>query len=977
MSVLVDAAEDILGGAVDLVEDVLGVVGDAIDWVVDEIVQPVLSGVGDIIDYALDNPIEALATLAVTIAAPYAAPFISSLGAGAVTAAQLTSAAKWVIPLASGTQTLVDGGSVGDAVKSAAISFAGTYVGKMAGTYITPSINTATAKVISNTQLATTVSGVLDAGTKAATKTFVKTGDLKAAAKAFTQASALGGVNAGLEAATDAVVGNLDQALQDSGFSETFNDLAGGVKDSIYAGIAAEITGQELTSQQILNALDSDGFVTDLVNKYVPVADFMDGLVKDAKNSLGKNLSETQIKILSDAVTASWDAAKMGNPDLSGEEFFKSLQGPAYEELIDTISDPIDSALDSLTGNAAKAEVAAAPLNEALQKTSDAAAGYNAANADLNSRVLEQERLQKEYTDKKKIFDDFKDGADLTNPYNTEFLDNLLASVNEKAKAFNDYADQFKIDLPDLLEKRDEYKAIYDQYEPTIEGLQAEYDKQSEYIISDIEDLDAALVPMYSEAERVVVNALRPGFNEAAYRKAAGLPDDADVYSHYLSQGQSLPTSEIAVDRALDKIRWDAAVNMFSENGIRFYDLEPEQINAIMELTAEDISSFSTATTNLDFNKYLSAAEEATPKGAVVPETYDFAEGITPEMVVSGEAVLTHKDGKVEWNLPSVIQEDLATGYTGVSNEAFLAAITSEEGFEIAPGVTMHAKTGVTYNAPSLGEMIKNGDVSGAVVKFVTDLNDDTGEMLDTYINEPFYDSVTKLYNHYLKDTTAEAALGNTASIVVGAGGEILQAVAGLTVLAGNNPNNALGRAAKNMIALSGDLKSDEWKAAAAEMEANSAAYDEEWRRNNPGQEPSTAMKGVLKAKAIWGNIKDHPVQWLSENVASELLQEIPLLLASGGTGNIAKRLLMEAGEAQAKKVAARVAIGTGITIDAAEAFGGTASGAFDEAYAIALDTGMSDQDATDYAIDVAQKAGSICYAYYGGNRGCGWSGSI
>ena len=113
-------------------------------------------------------------------------------------------------------------------------------------------------------------------------------------------------------------------------------------------------------------------------------------------------------------------------------------------------------------------------------------------------------------------------------------------------------------------------------------------------------------------------------------------------------------------------------------------------------------------------------------------------------------------------------------------------------------------------------------------------------------------------------------------------------------------------------------------------------------------------------------------MQWVSENVVSELLQEVPILLASGGTGNVAKRLLLEAGEAHAKKVAARVAIGTGVSLDAAEAFGGTAAGAFDEAYSTALNTGMSDQEATDYAMDVAQKAGTIAVMTLAATAGIG-----
>jgi uncharacterized protein YidB (DUF937 family) len=530
MSPVVDLVEDLFDAAVDIVEDVVGAVGDAINWVVDEVVSPVVNAVGDVIDYALDNPIEAIATLVTTIAAPYAAPFLGT------TAGTLTAAAKWVIPLASGTQTLVNGGSLGDAVKSAAISFAGTYAGKVAGTYINPTVENLTSKAISNTKLASTVANVLGAGTKSAAKTFARTGDIKAAGKAFVQSSALGGVSAGLEAATDAVMGNIDDALQKTGFGKEFNDLASGVKDSIYTSVAAEITGQDLSAQQIVNALDSEGFVTNLIDKYVPVASFMDGFIEDAKSRLGENLTDTQIQLLSDAVSSSWEKAKEGNPDLSGEAFFGSLQEEAYEELIDTISDPIDAALDSITGNAANAEAAAAPLNEAIRKSAEATENYNTLSANWNSRVAEQQRLKEVYEAAKAKYD--------ANPTqaNVEVLNAAVGDLNAATIELQD-------DYPSIQAQLDAYQAEYDKYYPTIEGLQEEYDEKSKYLMSDIEDLDDSLKPMLTGVDRIVATTLRPGIDEDGYREAMGLGPDEDVWGHYLAN-QKLADNIIAKDIA-------------------------------------------------------------------------------------------------------------------------------------------------------------------------------------------------------------------------------------------------------------------------------------------------------------------------------------------------------------------------------------------------------------------------------------------
>ena len=101
---------------VNIIEDIFDAVNDVVDWVVDEIVQPVISGVNDVINYVLDNPIEAIAKIGLTVV---------SGGAYA-----------WAIPLVDGAATLAKGGDLGDALKAAAISYAGGKVGTVAGKYV-------------------------------------------------------------------------------------------------------------------------------------------------------------------------------------------------------------------------------------------------------------------------------------------------------------------------------------------------------------------------------------------------------------------------------------------------------------------------------------------------------------------------------------------------------------------------------------------------------------------------------------------------------------------------------------------------------------------------------------------------------------------------------------------------------------------------------------------------------------------------
>ena len=551
-----DLVGDVVEGAVDIVEDVVGVVGDAVEWVVDEVIEPVVSTVGDVVEYALDNPIEAIA-----IAASVVVPGLS----------------PWVVPLASGTQTLVNGGDLGDAIKSATLSYAGQYVGDVAKTYVAPSISSTVGKTVTNPKLASTVSTALTKGVAAGAKTFVSSeGDLSAAAKSFATAGTLSGVSSGLEhisnkvgldAATDSVMGNIQDKLEESGFDKSINDLSTGVKDAIYAGVAAELTGQNVSSamlgaarDDIFNAvgnvdfiddfIDDSGFIQGVVDKFEPVAKFMDGFVDHIETTAKENLSDAQIKILTDSVTAAWDQAKLGNPDLAGEAFFDKMAEPAYDELYDMITDPVNEALDSLTGNAAKAEAVAETLNTAILNAKNGADGANSTAATIKARFDELDR-------RKSVYDAAVANQD-------------VSAANAAADAFNTYNDQLKKDLPALEEAYDNYVEQFNKWNPQIEGLEADYEERAQYLVSDVEDLDAKLKPVFSGAERIAALAIRPQIDEDKYRKATGIGEDESVWAHYLANQKEINTvfAQEAVDnfnRAKNDITSDTAPIISSE----------------------------------------------------------------------------------------------------------------------------------------------------------------------------------------------------------------------------------------------------------------------------------------------------------------------------------------------------------------------------------------------------------------------------
>jgi hypothetical protein len=120
MSAVVDFVGDVFEGAVDIVEDTFETVGDVVEDTFDAVgdaIESVGDTLGDVVEGALDDPIGTIATVATAVYAPY------------------------MLPAVSAGRTLANGGDLGDAMKSAAISYVaqgvGDYVGDQLGTAVT------------------------------------------------------------------------------------------------------------------------------------------------------------------------------------------------------------------------------------------------------------------------------------------------------------------------------------------------------------------------------------------------------------------------------------------------------------------------------------------------------------------------------------------------------------------------------------------------------------------------------------------------------------------------------------------------------------------------------------------------------------------------------------------------------------------------------------------------------------------------
>lgn len=109
MSAVLEAVGDVFEAVGDAIGDVVEGVFDVVETIVEEVVEPVMETVGKTIEAAMDDPLGTIAKVATAIYAPY------------------------LLPLTNAAVTLANGGDLGDALESAALTYVAQGVGQYAG----------------------------------------------------------------------------------------------------------------------------------------------------------------------------------------------------------------------------------------------------------------------------------------------------------------------------------------------------------------------------------------------------------------------------------------------------------------------------------------------------------------------------------------------------------------------------------------------------------------------------------------------------------------------------------------------------------------------------------------------------------------------------------------------------------------------------------------------------------------------------
>ena len=445
---------------------ILDFIGDVFEAAV-EVVEKVADAVVSTVKAAVKDPITTLAKVA-------------AYATGNV----------WAIPLIDGASTLAKGGDIGDAIKSAAISYGtqqiqikvGTPVGNAAGQFAaSQGAEVATQKLVAN--IVTRAAG--NAGVALITK--------QDPVKAF--------VAGGVSAASSAVLGQIPN----------FDKQPAWVQNTVATSVGALVAGQQNFDEAAASVLvATSGIVSNALKLYDPD---------------GSKMTASQRSVAADAIFKTTSAALAGRSPT--EALTQSLTNAAAGALGEFARDNIRIAADGMADAYAKINDYGQQLDSIVSGSQSLANQFNDVNGSLTAAINEQNRL-------------YAAQEAARNAYNSSGSDADYNAANAAVSAYNDYVSALNKSYTEY------YKPTLDSLAGQIQQYQSDYDRLSGAATSEqgalkgkIDSLTANLDPVYASSNRAFAEGLLPGFDEEAYRELnPSLPEDVDPFLHYITTGQ-------------------------------------------------------------------------------------------------------------------------------------------------------------------------------------------------------------------------------------------------------------------------------------------------------------------------------------------------------------------------------------------------------------------------------------------------------
>jgi hypothetical protein len=1046
---VVDSVTDTISDVISWVGDT---VADAGDWVVDEIVSPVVDAVDDVIAAVKDDPLKAIATAIASYYAPWAIPLIEGADVaqnGGDIGDILEASAKAYVgqQIGSYAGSYASGAASTAGASATAATIIGTASGAGASALVTgqdpvqafltggiqAGVNAGLGYIdsqISGTETGTGTGTGTETGTGvvAETKGFL---DQNPTVKNVISASLTAALS-GKEITGDVIMGAVIKGKITTETVQSYLDTDNSLNEAQLAALTSTI--QNVTNATFSGADVSDALYASL-NTY-GTQELNKIIDKNVKNTIDKVTGDYQkLEGKAEEIT-SVEGRYKGNAD-KYNNYVNSLEGMIKTR--NSAKAEVDRLRGVLQANAGQPDAVYGPIVDAYNNAVDQ---YNraATNADKyysdfftgdGEAATLKASLDSDYSTMEKLTAEYQTFKD-TLVSSADQLDDVLAPVSEATqkayvRAMTD--DEFNVE---------EYK--------NVNGLSNLSDDEARYhwlTEGKENNLPVNAAQYKTEFDNAVTSSMQGTLESLGLSIADLTPEQIkSLREQTLAYGEGnlqllrdIKNSSAAIATTFrDNIGKGAVENAEELIG----GTSPEQLQNLLD--AYQVSSYDKLPDDVKTKITNAALEKQTKQNIIKPADVSDAD------ILNGNAkVNTNADGLLEWGKIDVVASvpkwsskygQIVTEterYNGSYYERTVTGFKGDKlleisGFPDENGTIRIPETYFDINDPERTKIFNESGTVGAdgalriaLLPTTVDLSHlketNAGSYLDTLsdmsaeaVQEAVQAGVTGLQQQYefAKNVAAYVAsteIGqdiveagasiansdfgkNTAGVVLDAGGELLDSMNNLVLIAGINPESTpLGKTAKNLIAMAGDMKTEDYKAAAEEIQKTIGNANFEPDKlpdgspnpkagqllTNPDGTPlSTWAKAKNTILAIGGAAMDNPGTFLSEYVAKELLQEIPILVASGGTANVVKAGLKQAGEEFAQKMGQRAALGTAGTLDVAESFGGTAGGAYDDAYATALKSGMSDAEAQEYALDKAITAGTISAVTTIGTMGIG-----
>ena len=971
-------------------------------WVDDEIFQPVIKMAEAQIQDIIDDPVKALLEVAIIMAPVDPATKVHLM-------ATLEAA-----------DTYEEGGSLGDALKSAATVYVASEMGEVVGDKA-GKFGEGVGDVFGDGAVGSFVTEAVTEGTTNAISAVVTGQD---PLEAFIS----GGVNAGVGRILGEVNDRTDNALDKleelGGFREDDPNTQGNeaqsvgkvVRSMVQQGVSDMLVTGEINERRmagiISSAVVTTKVVSDLVGEYV---------------SSDNTIFNTRM------ITASVQNAlnvAMTEGDVS-EAFMTSLArqvGMGARKAVSdgTFKENFSEVWDRTTGKLSALDVQGREVERIVGEHSGAVEELNEISQKIEAGSVELNRLQ----DKKNSILTSSDGR-------ARMSSDQLARLNAAEKAATDYNEKFiKLVTDEYGPRITELNAVYDStaadYQTALDAYGVSFDELTETQ----QELNTALKPQFNDINKATVNNLSPDFDAEFYAKQNDITEE-QAHNHFLTTGlynnspanqEALTTqTNIKAGTALAKIatatRGKLDLTKLSPEQNKTVLAKLEKLAADTGVTVEELDAAAVAQTALSAlnnpdgkgDEYFSATTDSDGNVTDIKYGYDskgfgLAKGTTNKDVLSGKAKQTYnaETGKYEWANPSTeayVADDALYAFDPTTGQAY-GYDEAGERYDLTP---IEVNNASPNTGPTLQDLSDPDNISYSPEAFTANVSpyitigDDgipssttfgftQGEPIPNWFLASLQDGAT-----YLKDKGASEFAQNAYANAIRATGGIIEGFNGFAVLFGVDPaGTAAGEFAADMQALGENANTEGYKVAAENMREFQKNLQTQDDPNTPivyddngeyvsGDESKKSlfqgMQGVFKTAA------NHPAAFFGEYVSVEFMQEAaPLLiggLASIGAKFVAKTLSKELTQELAEKSAIAIGRKAGLTAaavtDVSESWSATAGGAYEEAHAtftkmankeadilelsgVARTTFLStkQEEAKEYALGVAINSGNV-----------------